>query len=74
MPSRSQSPGGYRPENVDAILGAIDRMARLIDDLADVVRLESGELPLRRQPVDLVALKRTHKLHVDAPEGPVLGE
>ena len=53
-----QRRGEYREATVATILEYADRMARLIDDLADVVRLEEGHLPLQREPLDLVALAR----------------
>lgn len=76
--------GAYREETVAAILDQADRMQRLLDDLADVVRLEGGTLPLRRAPVDLVELARQEadvaqlqdggrRIVVEAPGGPVIG-
>jgi PAS domain S-box-containing protein len=46
----------YASSRVDAILGATAQMQRLIDDLADVLRLETGNVTLRRAPVDLAVL------------------
>jgi PAS domain S-box-containing protein len=74
----------YRAASVDAILAQTDRMVRLIDDLADVVRLEAGVLPLRRGEVDLAALARDqaaaaqgqsarHAIGVAVPSDPVVG-
>jgi PAS domain S-box-containing protein len=51
-----QRRGEYRPAMVETIVTQSDRMARLIDDLADIVRLEEGHLPLLREPVELVTL------------------
>lgn len=76
--------GAYREETVAAILDQADRMQRLLDDLADVVRLEGGTLPLRRSLVDLVELARQEAdvaeaqvggrpITVEAPGGPVIG-
>jgi PAS domain S-box-containing protein len=53
-----QRRGEYRPAMVETIVNQADRMARLIDDLADIVRLEEGHLPLLREPVELVTLAR----------------
>jgi PAS domain S-box-containing protein len=50
--------GEYRPASVDGILAASDRMAGLIDDLADLVTLEGGHIALHRAPVDLVEVVR----------------
>ena len=51
-----QRRGEYRESAVAAILSESARMARLVDDLADVVRLEAGHLELQRTAVDLTAL------------------
>jgi two-component system, OmpR family, sensor kinase len=62
-----------------------DRMARLIDDLSDVVRLDEGRIPLQREPLDLVALAREcalaaekqsehHSVRVEAPGAPICGD
>jgi signal transduction histidine kinase len=80
-----QRRGEYREATVETILAYADRMARLIDDLADVVRLEEGHLPLQREPLDLVELAREcaaaatqqsarHAIRVEAPDAPVCGE
>jgi PAS domain S-box-containing protein len=80
-----QRRGEYREATVETILAYADRMARLIDDLADVVRLEEGHLPLQREPLDLVELAREcaaaatqqsvrHAVRVEAPDAPVCGE
>ena len=79
-----QRRGEYRETTVETILEYVDRMARLIDDLADVVRLEEGHLPLQREPLDLVALAREcaaaaeeqsarHAVRVEAPDASVCG-
>ena len=79
-----QRRGEYREATVETILEYADRMARLIDDLADVVRLEEGHLPLQREPLDLVALAREcaaaaeqhsarHAVRVEAPDAPICG-
>lgn len=53
--------------SLESMLDQVGRMEHLIDDLADVVRLESGELQLRPQRMDLldlveheIALAREH--------------
>jgi len=80
-----QRGGEYREATVENILAYADRMARLIDDLADVVRLEEGHLPLQRESLDLVALARDaaaaaaeqsarHGARVEAPDEQVCGE
>lgn len=77
--------GEYRAAAVADIAAQADRMRRLIDDLADVVRVEAGRLMLRRAPVDLVELARQeaasiqrhsgiHAVAIEAPNGPVVGE
>jgi PAS domain S-box-containing protein len=74
----------YRAPTVEAILEQTGRMQRLLDDLADVVRLEEGRLEPRRGEVDLVDLARRQtealagqaagrRLLVVAPPGPVVG-
>ena len=79
-----QRRGEYREATVETILAYADRMARLIDDLADVVRLEEGQLPLQRERFDLVDLAREcvaaaeehntrHEVRVEAPAGAVCG-
>jgi PAS domain S-box-containing protein len=79
-----QRRGEYREATVETILAYADRMARLIDELTDVVRLEEGHLPLQRETVDLVALARDaaaaaaeqsarHAVRVEAPDASVCG-
>ncbi|MDD3829037.1 MAG: ATP-binding protein [Anaerolineae bacterium] len=41
---------------LDTALARIDHMARLIDNLLDVERIESGQVTLSREPLDLAAL------------------
>ncbi len=76
--------GAYQQEAIDVILAQTDRMARLIDDLADAIRLEEGLHVLQREPIDLVALAREavataqelsarHTILVDAPGGTITG-
>jgi PAS domain S-box-containing protein len=45
-------------ESVEAIQRSTQRMNAMIQDLVDVTRLESGQLPLETQPVDLPAYLR----------------
>jgi PAS domain S-box-containing protein len=74
----------YREETVKAIVSAADRMGRLVGDLADIVRLESGNLELQRAHCDLVVLAQeqaamarqrhaSRRIQVEAPDGPVEG-
>jgi signal transduction histidine kinase len=44
---------------LDAIVGGANRLVLLINDLMDVSRMQSGELLLRVQPLDLVTLVST---------------
>jgi signal transduction histidine kinase len=46
------------PEILQVMLGQSDRLGRLIDQLLDLSRLESGELRLHRKPVPLHPLVR----------------
>lgn len=67
-----------------SILDQVARMQTLIDDLADVVRLEAGEIHLRMKAFDLVDLvheeigvleKQTdrHIFRIEAPDGSIVG-
>jgi signal transduction histidine kinase len=78
------------PDELTERLGRIEEqtmlMARMIDDLLDVARLEAGRpLDLRREPCDVVALARRtaadvqrtterHRLRVLANEAEIVGE
>jgi len=77
-----------RRDPLNQPLGSIIRQAvsltRLIGDLADVSRLDTGQLVLRREPLDLVAVVRdvaeqfqplseAHPIHVVAPTQPLTG-
>jgi protein-histidine pros-kinase len=75
----------YQAEPVVALISEAERMQRLLDDLADIVRLEGGNLPLRRAPTDLVDLarraaaeaermSRDHRISVDAGDLVVVGQ
>jgi signal transduction histidine kinase len=60
---------------------ALRRLARVLDEIVDVTRAQSGELTLYREPFDLAALvreaalevdgRRAGDLHLDLPDGPV---
>lgn len=41
---------------IDTLIRSIDRLTGLTDDLLDVARLRTGQLPLLAQPLDLAAL------------------
>jgi len=41
------------PETLQVMLAQSDRLGRLVDQLLDLSRFESGEVPLTREPVDL---------------------
>ena len=77
--------GEYREATVETIMAYADRMARLIDDLSDVVRLDEGRIPLQREPLDLVVLAREcaaaaekqsehHSVRVEAPDAAICGD
>jgi len=61
----------------------IDQLQRLMEDLLDVNRLGSGQTPLERSAVDLVALVRdtvddlgragTQRVRLELPDSPVVG-
>jgi PAS domain S-box-containing protein len=74
----------YDPRGMEVIVSQANLMERLIDDLRDVVRLESRRLDLTRAEVDLVALARRsieqtralakgHHLRAALPEQPLMG-
>ena len=74
----------YDQAGIDAIIEHTTRMERLIADLRDLVRLETGQLELRRTPVDLRDLARaaaerirvqatTHTVRLEIPETPAPG-
>jgi PAS domain S-box-containing protein len=77
------NPGG--DPGVDAIARQAAHMDRILGDLLDLARLETGRLELRRRPVDLVALTRLatehtralspeHVVQVNAPAQRLTGE
>jgi PAS domain S-box-containing protein len=60
----------YDEASVTAIIEQTQRMERLIDDLRELVRLETGNLELRRAPVKLETLAQAaiERMHLQAPE------
>ena len=44
------------PETLQVMLQQSERLSRLVDQLLDLSRLESGDIPLDREPVDLCSL------------------
>lgn len=67
-------------EYLDVALDQIDRMSRLILELLDVSRIETGRLEIRREPIDWIAfvknlVQRHHtavsdrRFHVSLPDG-----
>jgi signal transduction histidine kinase len=44
------------PETLQVMLAQSERLGRLVDQLLDLSRLESGDLPLEREPVELPPL------------------
>lgn len=65
-------------------LDQVEIISHLINDLADLVRMEAGQLHLNLEPVDLLPLVReqvelvqeqtkAHRLHLEAREGPIEG-
>jgi signal transduction histidine kinase len=74
----------YSERAVTAILSQTARLQRLVGDLVDASRLETGQLKLRRTRIDLVELVRAsaehaqatsarHSVRVSAPAGPLEG-
>ena len=74
----------YSETAVDAIMSAARQQQRLIEDLLDVSRIESGRLRLRLGQVDLTDLARSclahhqsltekHALRLDAPAAMLIG-
>jgi two-component system CheB/CheR fusion protein len=45
---------GASPRQLDMMERQIQRLVRLVDDLLQIARIESGHIELRKQPVDLV--------------------
>jgi PAS domain S-box-containing protein len=72
---------------IDLVVGQVDRLTHLIDDLLDASRIEQGQLTIAHEPLDLGGLLRRiadelsptlsrHSLHVavDCAPLPVLGD
>lgn len=77
--------GEYMERGVDVVLTQARRLERLIGDLLDVSRVEAGQLHLRREETDLVALvraaadqaqalTRAHEVRFDGPDSPLIGQ
>ncbi len=47
--------GGTSLQNVEAILEGTGKMERMIQDLVDTARLEGGQVPLAKEPINLEA-------------------
>jgi signal transduction histidine kinase len=60
--SLSAARGPSKPESVrpavDLMVRQTRRLAKLVEDLLDVSRIEAGQLPIEWEPVDLAALAR----------------
>ena len=85
MAQLMQRRGVYREQSVTNIVAQAERLERLVNDLLDVSRLETGRLELQRETVDLVAVVRetveaaralspAHRISVEAPDRPLMGE
>jgi protein-histidine pros-kinase len=79
-----QATGAYNARAVEVILSQVDRLDRLIGDLLDASRFQTGRLRLKRSRVDLVPLARglveqaqattaAHALRLEAPSRPLAG-
>jgi PAS domain S-box-containing protein len=79
-----QMTGAYSAKAVDGILVAARRLERLVNDLLDLSRLETGRLNLQLRQIDLVPLVRAcvdlaqastdqHLVRLEAPAGPLRG-
>ena len=77
--------GEYMERGLDVVLTQSRRLERLIGDLLDVSRVETGQLELRREETDLVelvraaadqaqALTRAHEVRFDGPERALVGQ
>jgi PAS domain S-box-containing protein len=80
-----QRRGEYHARGVAVIIEQSEQLERLITDLMDAARLDSGRMELRRAPTDLVALVRRcaeqaqalstrHTLTVETPPEPLMAE
>jgi PAS domain S-box-containing protein len=82
---RRRAPDDGRIDSaMGSILDQVEQMGRLIDGLADLVRVDAGQLRLRPERFDLVALAREqaaivqeqttrHVLQVPDGQGPIVG-
>ena len=77
--------GAYDERSIEGIIRQTGQLERLVTDLVDASRLETGQIELRRGRVDLAALARAsadlaaaqteaHTIRLEAPDGRVLGE
>ena len=75
------------PRHLEALLSQIDRLARLVDELLDVSRIETGHLEVHRESCDLAgvlrevaerltaeATRRGQQIVLDSPPDGVRGE
>lgn len=84
MAQLMQRHGAYREQSLTNIVAQAERLERLVNDLLDVSRLETGRLELQCAAVDLVAVVRetaeaaralspAHQILVEAPDRPLVG-
>lgn len=77
--------GAYDERALDRIVGQTQHLERLVADLLDASRLETGHLELRRRPAELVAVVRAcveqaraqpdpPAIRLEAPDVPVRGD
>ncbi|MGH2534234.1 MAG: ATP-binding protein, partial [Thermomicrobiales bacterium] len=59
-------------EALQVILRQVDRLSRMVNDLLDVSRVQTGRLPLVRERVDLVDLLRRGAHDAAGDEGPTI--
>lgn len=59
-------------ESLQIVLRQVDRLARMVNDLLDVSRVQSGRLPLVRERVDLVELTAHRVREAEHDEGPTV--
>jgi signal transduction histidine kinase len=73
------------PSMAQPILDAANRLQRMTDDLLEIGEIEGGQLELKRQPTDGVALVRSavealaviaqgHTIRFDEPNGTIVGD
>jgi signal transduction histidine kinase len=60
------------PEVLQVMLQQTERLTRLVEQLLDLSRLESGDVPLEREPVDLGSLIAEVVTEVEAARSPLL--